>query len=272
LSPVDYHLHTRLCGHASGELEEYLEQAVRLGIREVGFSDHLPLYFLPPGKTIPDYAMGEEELPLYVEMVQNCARKFPLRVSLGIEADYVPGCEKKLAALLSRYPFDYVIGSVHFLDGWGFDNPAEMEEYSRRDLDRVYEEYFALVQQAALSGLFDIIAHPDLIKKFGFQPGLDLSPLYEETARAFRRAGVCAEVNSAGLRYPAGEIYPSLGLLKCFFKHGVPVTLGSDAHCPEQVGAGLPEALRLLREAGYREVTLFSARKRRILEIAGYCK
>ena len=87
MSPVDYHLHTRLCGHASGELEEYLEQAVRLGIREVGFSDHLPLYFLPPGKTIPDYAMGEEELPLYVEMVQNCARKFPLRVSLGIEAD-----------------------------------------------------------------------------------------------------------------------------------------------------------------------------------------
>ena len=158
---------------------------------------------------------------------------------------------------------------MHFLDGWGFDNPAEMEEYGRRDLDRVYEEYFALVQQAALSGLFDIIAHPDLIKKFAFRPARDLSPLYEETARAFQKAGVCAEVNSAGLRYPAGEIYPSFSFLKCLYKHNVPVTLGSDAHRPEQVGAGLPEALRLLREAGYQEIALFSARKKCFREIAG---
>lgn len=266
--PADLHLHTRLCGHATGEPGEYLEQAVKQRIREVGFSDHLPLYFLPPGKTIPDYAMEEDELPLYVEMVQKWARKSPIRVSLGIEADFVPGYEKTLAALLSCYPFDYVIGSVHFLDGWGFDNPAEIEEYGRRDLDRVYEEYFALVQQAALSGLFDIIAHPDLIKKFAFRPRRDLRRLYEETAAVFKRAGVCAEVNSAGLRNPAGEIYPAPDFLKCFFKYGVPVTLGSDAHHPDQVGAGLIEAVRLVREAGYREIAVFSARKRQLIKIA----
>ena len=265
--PADYHLHTRLCGHASGELEEYLEQAARKGIPEVGFSDHLPLYFLPSGKTIPGYAMREEELSLYVDLVQKCAQKFPLRVGLGIEADFVPGYEESLAALLASYPFDYVLGSVHFIEGWGFDNPAEIEEYGKRDINRVYEQYFALIQQAALSGLFDVMAHPDLVKKFAFRPTENLSPHYEATARAFKKAGVCAEVNSAGLRYPAEEVYPSFSLLRCFFEHGVPVTIGSDAHCPEQVGTGLEQAVRLIKEAGYTEIALFSGRKRRLIKI-----
>lgn len=264
--PVDYHLHTRLCRHADGEIEEYLEKAVRMGIQEVGFSDHLPLYFLPPWKTIPGYAMEEKELPLYVEMIKNCAGRSPVRVKLGIEADYVPGYEEKLASLLSPYPFDYVIGSVHFIDGWGFDNPDEMEEYSRRKIDRVYEQFFTLVQQAALTGLFDVMAHPDLIKKFNFRPARDLTPLYKDTARAFKRAGVCVEVNTAGLRYPAEEIYPGSRLLEIFFKHGLPVTLGSDAHRPDQVGAGLAEALKLIKNTGYTEIAMFSGRKRNFVK------
>ncbi|MCL6635853.1 MAG: histidinol-phosphatase HisJ family protein [Peptococcaceae bacterium] len=265
--PVDYHLHTRLCGHATGEVEEYLAAAARLGLREVGFADHLPLYFLPPGQAIPGYAMAEEDLPLYVEMVKKGAERSPVTVRLAIEADYVPGHEEKLASLLSRHSFDYIVGSVHFMDGWGFDNPAEIEEYSRREIDRVYEHYFILVQQAALSGLFDVMAHPDLVKKFNFRPARDLRPLYEDTARAFKRAGVCVEVNTAGLRYPAGEIYPSLELLQFFFKYGLPVTAGSDAHRPDQVGAGLGEALRLIRSAGYREIALFGGRRRSFTRI-----
>lgn len=260
--PVDYHLHTNLCGHASGGIDDYLGQAVRKGIREVGFSDHFPLYFLLPGETISGYAMSENQLPLYVELVQQSARVYPLKVKLGIEVDYVPGFEKKLAAELATYPFDYVTGSVHFIDGWGFDNPAEIEEYSKRDLYLVYEQYFNLVQQASLTGLFDVMAHPDLVKKFGFRLERDLTPLYEETARVFKKAGVCVELNSAGLRYPAREIYPTPALLQVFYRHGIPVTLGSDAHAPEQVGAGLDVALRLAKAAGYREVTLFSRRKR----------
>ncbi|NPV72700.1 MAG: histidinol-phosphatase [Pelotomaculum sp.] len=265
--PVDNHLHTFLCGHATGKIEDYLQEAVRKGIQEVGFADHLPLYFLPPGEVIPGYAMKEEELPAYVSMVRKHASRSPVMVKLGIEADYVPGCEEKLARLLRTYPFDYVIGSVHFLDGWGFDNIDEVEEYSRREIDLVYEQYFHLVQQAALSGLFDVMAHPDLIKKFNFRPTRDITPLYEDTAKAFKRAGVCVEVNTAGLRYPAGEVYPSLNLLKIFFKHGLPVTMGSDAHRPEQVGAGLAEALRLIKEAGYTEIAVFSARRREFIKI-----
>ncbi len=265
--PVDNHLHTRLCGHATGEVEEYIEVAVRMGIREVGFCDHLPLYFLPPGKTIPGYAMGVKDLPCYVEMIERYASRAPVPVKLGIEADYIPGYEEELAALLSLYPFDYVTGSVHFIDGWGFDNPVEMMEYNRREIDLVYEQYFTLTKQAALTGLFDVMAHPDLIKKFNFRPACDLSLLYEETARAFKKAGVCVEVNTAGLRYPAREIYPGLELLKIFFRHGLPVTLGSDAHSPDQVGAGLSSAIKLVKSVGYTEIATFSGRRRKFVKI-----
>lgn len=265
--PADYHLHTKLCGHASGEVDDYLDQAVRKGIKEVGFSDHFPLYFLPPEKIIPDYAMSENQLPLYVNMVQQYSGVSPLKVKLGIEVDYVPGFEKKLANELAAYPFDYVTGSVHFINGWGFDNPAEIGEYSKRELYLVYEQYFNLVQQAALTGLFDVMAHPDLVKKFGFYLERNLTSLYEETARAFKKAGVCVEVNSAGLRYPAREIYPAPALLAIFNRHGIPVTLGSDAHTPDQVGTGLDEALQLIKAAGYREIILFNRRKRNMLRI-----
>ncbi len=264
---VDYHLHTALCGHALGEMEEYLAEAVKKGLVEIGFCDHLPLYFLPPGRSIPCYAMGEEQLPLYVQMVLAVQERSPIPVKLGIEADYAPGQAQKLAFLLSGHPFDYVTGSIHFIDGWGFDNPAEIGEYSRRDLNEVYERYFALLNEASQSGLFDIMAHPDLIKKFGFLPSCDLKPFYEETARAFKRAGVCAEINTAGLRYPAGEIYPARPLLEAFFAHGVPVTLGSDAHRPSQVGEAIEKALALAVEVGYRELAIFEGRVRKMVKI-----
>lgn len=260
--PADYHLHTSLCGHATGKIEDYLEAAARLGIPEVGFSDHLPLYFLPPGKTIPGYSMNLDEIPLYMESVKNSASKHPLNIKIGIEADYVPGHEDTLARLLSSQSFDYVIGSVHFIDGWGFDNLDEIEEYNRRNIDDIYEQYFILLQQASLTGLFDVMAHPDLIKKFGYRPTRNLHSLYEETALAFKKAGVCVEVNSAGLRYPAKEIYPAADMLKILYRHGLPVTLGSDAHCPGQVGAGLVEAVRLLKNVGYKEIALFTGRQK----------
>ncbi|MDD4335299.1 MAG: histidinol-phosphatase HisJ family protein [Desulfotomaculaceae bacterium] len=265
--PVDNHLHTRLCGHAAGEIDEYLDVAARRGIKEVGFCDHLPLYFLPPDKTIPGYAMDESDLPDYISMIKNQALQAPLEVKMGIEADFVPGHEDKLENILASHRFDFITGAVHFIDGWGFDNPAELAEYAVRDIDTVYRQYFALIQQAALTGFFDIMAHPDLVKKFNFRPARDLRPLYEETARVFKNAGVCVEVNTAGLRYPVKEIYPGPELLEVFFKHGLPVTLGSDAHRPEDVGAGLPEAIELIKNIGYREVATFSGRQIRFVNI-----
>jgi len=267
LIPVDNHLHTKFCGHAAGEISEYLEKAAGLGIRAVGFSDHLPLYFLPPDKMIPNYAMDERDLPVYVNMVKKHAAVSPVDVKLGIEADFVPGHEKKLEKLLAQYQFDFVIGSVHFIDGWGFDDPAELEGYGKRDIDGIYERYFDLVQQAALTGFFDVMSHPDLVKKFNFPPTRPLRPLYEETARVFKRAGVCVEVNTAGLRYPAKEIYPGPELLEVFYKYGLPVTMGSDAHRPDDVGCGLLEAMRLIKNTGYREIATYKNRKINFIEI-----
>jgi len=261
--PVDYHLHTKMCGHATGEIEEYLAAAERRGLVEIGFCDHLPLYFLPPGRMIPGYAMLESDMSTYVGAVNRLREKGgPVRVKLGVEADYVPGHESKLEKLLNAHPFDYVTGSVHFIDGWSFDRPEEIEKYSEWDLWELYEKYFTLVQQAALSGLFDIMAHPDLIKKFNLFPSRSLMPLYDDTARAFKRAGVCVEVNTAGLRYPVREIYPAPDFLKVAFRYGLPVTLGSDAHHPDQVSAGFTEAVALIKEVGYREITLFDQRIR----------
>ncbi|MDD3653339.1 MAG: histidinol-phosphatase HisJ family protein [Desulfotomaculaceae bacterium] len=259
---TDYHIHTKMCGHATGDLEDYLAVAIRDGLEEIGFSDHLPLYFLPPAAIPVGYAMTEADLPVYVDAVQRLQETSPVRVKLGVEADYVPGCESKLEKLLKAYPFDYVIGSVHFIDGWSFDNQEEIDRYSQWDIWELYERYFTLIQQAAMTGLFDIMAHPDLIKKFNYLPSQDLMPLYEDTVQIFKRAGVCMEVNTAGLRCPVQEIYPAPGFLRAAFSQGVEVTLGSDAHHPEQVGAGLPEAVNFLKAAGYSEIASFKRRDR----------
>lgn len=266
--PVDYHIHTHRCGHAEGELSSYLAVARARGLQEIGFADHIPLYFLPRHARDASLAMPEEELPAYVHEIEALRATCPgITVRLGIEADYIPGQEEKLARILAAYPFDYVIGSVHYLDGWGFDNPEQLAGYEGRDPDELYRSYFALLQQAAAAGLFDIMAHPDLIKKFGCRPATDPAPLYETTAAVFARAGVCVEVNTAGLRAPAGEIYPAPAFLYACHRYGVPATIGSDAHHPEQVGAGLDDAVALLKEAGYRSVAIFSRRRRHFLPL-----
>lgn len=266
--PVDYHIHTRRCGHAAGEMEEYVQEAQRKGLREIGFSDHIPMYFFPPEERDPGIAMPEEELPRYVADIRKLQERFaPFPVKLGIEADYTPGKEEVLKALLGQYDFDYVLGSIHFLDGWGFDNSIYIEEYQRRDIDAVYEQYFQTLEQAASSGIFDSLAHPDLIKKFGFRPAGDISYLYEQTVKTIAGADICVEVNLAGLRVPVAEIYPALPFLRLCYQFRVPVTLGSDAHKPEQVGAGFESAVQLLKAVGYNEVAIFNGRKRGYLKL-----
>jgi len=258
---TDYHWHTARCGHAAGAMEEYLARAAALGLEEVGFADHLPQYFLPPARRDPELAMPDEELPRYVAAVRELQETRP-GLRLGIEADYVPGREKELADILAGYPFDYVIGSVHHIDDWEFDHPDRQDPYGQSDLLDLYRRYFDLVARSAASGLFDIIAHPDLIKKFGFRPAADLTDLYRETARALARAEVCVEVNTAGLAYPAAEIYPAYGFLALCRGMGVPAALGSDAHAPRQVGRSFGQAVGLLQKAGYDRLAVFRRRER----------
>ncbi len=261
--PVDYHIHTKMCGHASGEMEEYVEAAINKGLKEIGFSDHIPMYFLPKEERDTSIAMEEEQLPVYIEKVRELQKKYSeFPIKMGIEADYVPGMEQEVLAILRSYDFDYCLGSIHFIDGWGFDQSEYISEYDKWDLYELYERYFGILAQAAASGLFDTLSHPDLIKKLGFRPEGDLTPLYKKTVKIIADSGVCIEINTAGLRVPAKELYPAAGFLKLCHAAGVNVTLGSDAHKPEQVGANFAEALTLLKDVGFTKVVTFTGRGR----------
>jgi len=260
---IDYHLHTELCRHATGPTSGYVERALALGLSEMGFSEHLPLYHLPREQRDPEIALVEEELPDYVALVDRLRRQYPqIPIRLGIEADYIPGREADLDRMLAGQPWDYVIGSVHFIGDWVHDNPALQHRFAEWDIDELYETYFGLVERAAASGRFDIMAHLDLVKKFGHRPRRDPTPLYARVARALAEAGVCYELSTAGLRKPVGEMYPDPRLMRRLHAAHVPITLGSDAHHPGEVGADFDRALALLREVGYREVCVFRNRRR----------
>ena len=254
----DYHMHTPLCGHASGEPEEYAQQAVKAGLKEIGFSDHAPLL----SHKDPGVAMDISQLPLYLKMIEHVRTRFEdtLTIRVGIEADYMPDYEEQTRALLAQYPYDYVIGSVHFIAKWGFDDPIQLKEWDKKDVNDVYREHFKLIRQSALSGLFDILGHVDLVKKFDFHPTVDMSDEIEENARAFKKSGVVIEINSSGLHKPAGEIYPSLDHLKAYRKAGVPITFGSDAHKPQQVGRDFDKARDWALAAGYKDYVMFEKR------------
>lgn len=265
---VDYHIHTFRCGHAVGTVEEVVAAARRKGLKEIGFSEHLPMYWLPEEKRNPEFSMPWPDLEIHISEVRQARAANPdLSIKLGIEADYIPGHEEDLRKILSSLPLDYVLGSVHFLGEWAFDDPDRIEEYKNHNIQDLYRRYFHHVQQAAMTGLFDILSHPDLIKKFGFRPDGPITDLYRETVLVMKEHDVCADVNVAGWRYPCAELYPSPEFLKLCLEHGVPVTLGSDAHKPEQVGEGLDRAAALLKEIGFRQVATFSQRKRTMIDL-----
>lgn len=256
---LDYHLHTSLCGHATGDMRDYVEAALDKGLDQVGFSDHLPLLHMVD----PSLTMSIEQLPGYVEAVLALREEFTgIEVKLGIEADYVPEAVAELGPLLSSYDFDYVYGAVHFLGDWVFDDPESASEYDKHDIDELYRQYFSVLGDAVQTGLFDILAHPDLIKKFDKRPGKDPGPLYESLLERVREKDMCYEINTAGLRWPVAEMYPERKFVEIAHSMGIPVTLGSDAHSPENVARDFEEAARLLISVGYREIATFEGRER----------
>lgn len=263
LDLVDYHIHTARCGHAFGEMQAYVERAVQVGLPEMGFSDHIFLYWLPEDQRDPELAMPEDQFNAYVQDVQRLQHAYPeIAIRLAVEADFILDAESTLKSVLSRYPWDYVLGSVHFIGEWGMDDGRYLSQYDTWDIDELYEHYFGLILKAANSGHFDTMAHLDLVKKFGHRARKELTDLYGRVARGLAQAGVAIEVNTAGLRKPIGELYPHLDLLTACRKAGVPATLGSDAHAPEEVGLGLPLAIEHLHAAGYERILTYRNRRR----------
>jgi histidinol-phosphatase (PHP family) len=180
--------------------------------------------------------------------------------------DYLPGHELWIRELAARHPWDYFIGSVHYVsDSWDIDNPAKLSEWKQRDTFEVWSLYFERLAMAAASGLFEIIGHADLPKKFGHRPTQDCAPLYEKFLTTVKQHDCAIELNTAGLRKDCREIYPSRALLELAFRMGVPITFGSDAHAPEEVGMNFAEAVQLAQATGYRECCRFAGRQRRMV-------
>ncbi len=256
---ADYHMHTPLCGHAVGEPEEYAAQAIALGLKEIGFSDHAPLV----SHDDPTITMNTDQLPLYLKMIEEIKRKneSQLKVKIALEADFLPGFENKTRAILTAYDYDYVIGSVHFIRQWAFDNPEERDRWNEQDVNKVYHAYFDLLRKSAQSKLFDIMGHVDLVKKFGHRPAEDMTTEVEETARVFKQCGVAVEINTSGLRKPVKEMYPAAWMLKIYCRAGVPLTFGSDAHDPQDVGKDFEMAYALAKEVGYLEYRTYKNRQ-----------
>jgi histidinol-phosphatase (PHP family) len=263
--PADYHLHTPLCRHATGEPSELAARAARQGLREIGFSDHNPM----PQDDFDDWRMKAADLDAYVASVEKARRDFPdITIRLGLEVDYLPGYEDWIRELASRHAWDYLIGSVHYISGsWAIDSPHQRSMWKNRDPFEVWTAYFERVTLAAESGLFDIIGHADLCKKFGFYPPQDCTPLFKRFLEAARKHNVAIELNTAGLRKDCREIYPSPAIVRLAAQRGVPITFGSDAHAVEEVGMDLAEAVRLARDGGYREYCRFGRRRRSVVPL-----
>jgi histidinol-phosphatase (PHP family) len=258
--PADYHSHTPLCKHATGTPEEYAAAALAAGITEYGISDHAPARPEP----FDDWRMAEAELPQYFEWIARArAAAGPLPVRAGLECDWLPGCEAWIEELAGRYPWDYLIGSVHYLGAWDFDNPKWLGRWAEADVGEVWTRYWETYAVMAKSRLFDILGHPDLVKKFSHRPAGDLARFYEPVIEAIAESGCAIELNTAGWHKPCEEAYPHPQFLELAHQAGIPLVISSDAHAPGELGRDFPKAIEWAKSAGYRETLLFEKRSRK---------
>ena len=247
--PADYHLHTAL-SDGEGGVADLVTRAVELGLPEIGVTDHVI------GSSVDDgTGVDHELLEEYVAGVRSAEPPTSEpRVLVGMEVDYTPETLDEVSALVDRHRPDYVIGSVHLVGGFAFDDPRYIHDYRRLDLEDLWSTYFDAVAAAARSRLFTVIGHADLVKKFGLRPPLTrrVVAAAERSLAAAAEAGAALELNTSGWRHAAREQYPSPALLRRACSLGIPLTFGSDAHEPQLVGAAFPEAVAVARAAGYR--------------------
>lgn len=257
---IDYHMHTRLTDGVGVPLD-YAKVALERGLDEIGCSDHAPL-----GNRDTDSTMKLSDLDTYIGWVREAQQRFPsLSIKLGLEVDFIPGREDWIRELAAMHPWDYFLGSVHYLGEFPVDRGAE--DWTNEDVDARWREYFDVWTQAARSRLFDSLAHPDLPKKFNLRPKTDFTKVDTDALRVVAESGVAIEVGTAGLRKPCKEIYPSETFLKIARSLNVPITLGSDAHLPQDVGQDFAKAVALARSCGYDKICRFTLRKRELVKL-----
>jgi histidinol-phosphatase (PHP family) len=268
---TDYHVHLRPDDEdtppeyyfTAANAERYRETATERGIEELGVSEHVHRFTAALDVWQHPFWRGSarDDIDEYVEFVRASGLK------VGIEADFVPGREDRMANLLEARDWDYVVGSVHFLRDAALDMRGDWDIWRSADPEKVWARYFETLGEAARSGMFDILAHPDLVKVWGGdapKPDGDLRRFYELAMDGIAEADVAIEVSTAGLRKPVGEIYPAAPFLEMCLDAGKPVALSSDAHVPEHLGFEYERALEWLNGVGVSEIAVFEGRERRL--------
>lgn len=257
----DYHTHTPLCLHAEGTPQEYVQASLKAGLVQYGISDHAPMNEEP----FDDWRMKQSDLPLYFEWIdeaRRCADGTGLEVLAGLECDWMPGLEPWIEHLRSIHDWDYFIGSVHYLDNrWDFDNPQSLTFWDKTNVEEAWGRYWQLYAQMAATGLFQIMGHADLIRKFGHRPAGDLKPYYMPAIEAIANSGAAVELNTTGWYKPCAEQYPSQEFLTLACEAGVPLVINSDSHAPQEVGRDFGRALDVAKSAGYTKLARIIDRK-----------
>lgn len=257
---VDLHNHTILCNHATGSVDEYVQKAIELGIDVYGFSEHAPMKNFEDG-----YRLVIEKKDFYENQILELKEKYKndINVLLGYEVDFLEG--DYILDEIVNSNVDYLIGSVHYLGKWGFDNPEFIAEYKNRDINKIWEEYFYAITQMAKSRKFDIVGHLDLIKVFKFLPTKEIKVLAKQSLKEIKKANMVIEINAAGFRKPIEEQYPSRDLLELAYELDIPITFSSDAHSVEQVGFKYENCINIAKEIGYTKCMSFEKREKQLV-------
>ena len=258
---VDLHNHTTLCNHATGTMEEYIQKAIELKIDTYGFSCHAPMAFEP------EYRMNLSQSKTYEKDILSLKEKYKKQINilLSYEVDFMEN-SKYLEKSILESNVDYLIGSVHFIDKWGFDNPEFIGQFEDKDIDTIWEEYFKTVSSMVKTGYFDVVGHLDLIKIFKYLPNKNITDIAYDTMIEIKKSGMVLEINSAGLRKPIKEQYPSNTLLKLAFKLDIPITFSSDAHSIDQIGFGYEQVVQIAKDIGYTKCIIFKNRTKQIVD------
>ncbi|HCA80307.1 MAG TPA: hypothetical protein DEP53_11310 [Bacteroidetes bacterium] len=264
---VDYHTHSKLCRHAHGEIEEYVQAAVKLGLHEVGCSDHGPLpdnYDLQHRMTLDEYYSSYA--PAVSELVDRYRHK--IRIKRGIECDHLEWTDKWTKHFVAENDFDFVIGSVHFVGAQGSEKPLFGPTYDEAELPGLHEAYYQSVRDSAKSGMCDIIAHCDLVKKLGASGSKKIDEAIWAALEEIRKSDLCIEINTSGWRRIEHEAYPGERILSFAKDLKIPMTLGSDAHTPEDVARDFDKAVALIERYGRGRVSVFEKRRRSEVKVS----
>lgn len=260
----DFHTHHERCGHAVGTIEHYVEAAIEKGLNFIGIADHSPYFYSEEDQLHPTIAMAKSELSNYVNEVLRLKEKYSgkIHVLLGMESDFYPQYIDIYRRQLDLYPFDYIIGSVHYVDDVSIFKKGRWEGLTKEQQVQTKERYYELIEQSARSGMFQILGHIDAMK--GFYPAFSSieTKAVEQTLKIIAKHDITIEINTSGKTKDCGGWYPADEILERALFHGVKVTFGSDAHTPERVGDEFELVQQRLKEIGFKEWAYFIQKKR----------